>query len=1040
MNRLFLLGLFFFLGLSYSIAPLDAQPEQADAYDQAYFDALEWRPIGPFRGGRSCTVTGVPGQPNLYYFGSTGGGVWRTKNGGQHWENISDGFFGGSIGAVAVSTYDPNVIYVGTGEQTLRGNVSSGNGLWKSVDAGATWTHIGLEETRHIGRVRIHPKDPNTVYVAAIGNIYKPHEDRGVFRTTDGGKTWEKILYVNDEVGAVDLLLDPNNPRILYATTWRVKRTPYDFSSGGPGSGIWKSTDGGESWEDISTAEGLPGGTLGIIGVAVSPANSNRVWAMVEAKEGGLFRSEDGGKTFRKINEKRKLRQRAWYYTRIYADPVDEDVMYVMNVRWHKSKDGGKTFETQSSPHGDHHDLWVAPEDPNRMIIGDDGGAQVSYDGGQNWSTYHNQATAQFYRVTTDDAFPFRIYAAQQDNSTVRIPHRTQGGSITDQDWEPTAGCECGHLAIDPRNPDIVYGGCYDGLLERRDHSIDQQRNVSVWPDNPMGHGAEGMKYRFQWNFPIFISPHDPNKLYAASNHLHVSTDEGQSWEIVSPDLTRNDPSKLGPSGGPITKDNTSVEYYCTIFAALESPRVKDLLWAGSDDGLIHISKDGGQNWEDVTPPSLPEWALINSIEADPFTDGGLYVAATRYKMGDFEPYLFKTKDFGKTWTRINQGIADEHFTRVVRADPKRRGLLYAGTEAGVYASFDDGAHWQPLQLNLPIVPITDLAVKEDHLIAATQGRSIWILDDVTPLHQISKTVTNKAVHLYQPADAYRMPGYHNTKVKNAGVNRPNGTIVYYYLNEIDSTTEVKLSFFEEGGELIKTFSNQAEEKGDKLEVEAGSNRFVWNMQYPKAKDFEGMILWWASLNGPKAVPGNYQVKLEMDGKVQESTFKILKDPRTPVSQADIQAQFDFIQEILDKTTEAHEAIGSIQEIRKQMKRFTQGLDPEKQRIQALLDKEQEIDSILTDVEETLYQTKNESPQDPLNFPIRLTNKLAHLNSAMSSGDYPPTEQAIVVKNELIAAIDAQLQRFQQVVEKEVPEFNRLVHALEVDAIQLKEE
>lgn len=693
-------------------------------FDEGLFESQQWRCIGPFRGGRSAAVCGVPGKPNLYYMGATGGGVWRTKDGGQTWVNISDGFFGGSIGAIAVSEYDPNVIYVGGGEVTVRGNVSYGYGMWRSTDAGKTWKHIGLENSKHIPRIRIHPKDPDLVYAAVLGDLYKPGMDRGIYRSKDGGETWEKVLFVNENAGAVDLLLDPNNPRIIYASTWRVRRTPYSLSSGGEGSALWKSTDSGETWTNISAKPGLPEGVWGISGVAVSPLNSERVWAIIENDKGGIFRSEDGGENWVKVNDSRALRQRAWYYSRIYADTQDEDILYVMNVRYHKSKDGGKTFNAYNAPHGDHHDLWIAPEDNQRMVIADDGGAQVTFDGGENWSTYHNQPTAQFYRVITDEHFPFRIYGAQQDNSTVRIAHRTTGSSIGERDWESTAGGESAHVAVSPEDNDIVYGGSYGGFLTRLDHKSKQTQGINVWPDNPMGYGAEGMKYRFQWNFPIFFSPHNPKRLYAASNHLHVTENGGQSWEIISPDLTRNDSTKLVSSGGPITQDNTGVEYYCTIFAAAESPHEEGVIWTGSDDGLVHLTRDGGQHWQNVTPQNLPKWMMINSIEIDPFNKAGVYLAGTRYKLGDYRPYLYKTEDFGKTWKQITDGIDPEHFTRVLRADPQRQGLLYAGTETGMYVSFDDGQNWQSMQLNLPIVPITDLAVKDDHLIAATQGRS----------------------------------------------------------------------------------------------------------------------------------------------------------------------------------------------------------------------------------------------------------------------------------------------------------------------------
>ncbi len=645
-------------------------------FDSKLYEGMKWRGIGPFRGGRSAAVTGVHGKANLYYMGATGGGVWRTTDAGNTWENISDGFFGGSIEAVAVSEWDNNVIYVGGGEVTVRGNVSSGYGMWKSVDAGTTWQSIGLANSRHISRIRIHPKNPDLVYIAVMGNLYKSSTERGVYRSRDGGETWEKILYVNADAGAVDLTFDPNNPRILYASTWRIRRTPYSLESGGEGSTLWKSPDGGNTWTNISKNQGLPKGTWGISGVTVSPVNSNRVWVLIENKDGGVYRSDDAGKTWSLINKERKLRQRAWYYTRIYVDTQDENGVYVMNVRYHRSKDGGKTYETFNAPHGDHHDFWIAPEDNQRMIIGDDGGAQVSFDGGDNWSTYRNQPTAQFYRVTTDNSFPYRIYGAQQDNSTIRIRHRSNGTFIDVDDWEATAGGESAHIAPNPDNPEIVYGGSYDGFFTRVNHETNEIRSINVWPDNPMGHGAEGFKYRFQWNFPIFFSPHSGDKLYTASNHLHVTMDEGQTWKIISPDLTRNDPKKLGASGGPVTKDNTSVEYYCTIFSATESYHEEGVIWTGSDDGLIHVTRDGGENWENVTPPAMPEWTMINSVEVDPFNKGGLYVAGTRYKLGDFSPYLYKTKDYGKTWKKITNRIKEEDFTRVLRADPVRKGLL----------------------------------------------------------------------------------------------------------------------------------------------------------------------------------------------------------------------------------------------------------------------------------------------------------------------------------------------------------------------------
>ena len=1002
--------------------------------DENLYSKVAWREVGPFRGGRSAAVTGVPGNPNLFYFGAAGGGVWRTQDGGRTWSNISDGFFGGSVGSIAVAESDNNILFVGGGEVTVRGNVSHGYGVWKSENAGETWESAGLEDTRHVVRIRIHPTNPDIVYAAVLGDLYKDSENRGVYKSVDGGKTWKKTLFSNASSGAVDLCFDPNNPRILYASTWNVRRTPYSLSSGGDGSALWKSTDSGETWTNISSNKGLPTTTLGIIGVTVSPVNSKRVWAIVEAEEGGVFRSEDGGLNWRRVNSSRSLRQRAWYYSKIYADPQNEDVVYVMNVSYHKSTDGGANFKSSNAPHGDHHDLWIDPEVPSRMVIADDGGAQVTYDGGMTWTTYHNQPTAQFYRVTVDNHFPYRIYAAQQDNSTIRISHRTNGYSISENDWESTAGCECGHIAIDPNNNDIVYGGCYDGFLERLDHSKDMSRNITVWPDNPMGHGAEDMKYRFQWNFPLFFSPHDSKKLYTASNHLHVSTDEGQSWELISPDLTRNDPSKLGSSGGPITKDNTSVEYYCTIFAATESPAQEGLIWAGSDDGLLHITKDGGKNWENVTPSILPEWSMINSIEAHPTDPATLYVAATRYKLGDFKPYLLKTNDYGKTWTAINRGIDPEHFTRVIRMDPDRAGLLYAGTESGLYISFDDGESWTAFQGNLPIVPITDMVMKDKNLIVATQGRSIWIIDDLSVIHQAKIGQDLSKNILFDPMDAYRMRGGQGRKSLTNGQNHKGGVSVNYYLGNLTDSSVVKLRFMDQEGDLIKEFASDAKEKGSTLKFDEGANVFNWNLRYDGGKDFDGMILWWASLQGPRAVPGTYQVELDVDGAVQKQSFELINDPRVEASQEELVEQFDFLNEILEEVSAAHEAIIDIRSVRKQLNAYKARIS-DKEEMNAIVEQIDDINKRMKAIEENLYQTKNRSRQDPLNFPIRLTNKLAHLNSLVGGSDFAPTDQAIAVKEELSAAIKVELDAFEAIKTKDIKALNAAIAAAKIDAI-----
>ncbi len=1027
-----------FLSISFLCSDIDlmAQNAVANTTEQLY-SSIEWRSIGPYRGGRSCAVTGVPGQPNLFYFGATGGGVWKTLDGGRSWENISDGYFGGSIGSIAVAPSDHNIIYVGGGEKTVRGNVSSGYGVWKTENGGKSWTSIGLKDSKHVSRIRVDPKNANIVYAAVMGNLYAPNQERGVFKSTNGGKTWKKTLFINDEVGIVDLCVDPGNSRIMYASSWRVKRTPYSLESGGEGSGLWKSTDSGETWTEITGNKGLPEGIWGISGVAVSPQNSDRIWAIIENDKGGVYRSDDGGETWQKLNESRSLRQRAWYYTRIYADTHDEDVVYVVNVAYHKSVDGGRTFKASRAPHGDHHDLWISPEDPSRMIIGDDGGAQVTFDGGETWSTYHNQPTSQFYRVTTDNAFPYRIYAAQQDNSTVRIKHRSSGNVIDESDWEPTAGGESAHIAVDPDDPNIVYGGSYGGFLTRRDHNLDVVRAINVYPDNPMGHGAEGMKYRFQWNFPIFFSEHNSNRLYTASNHLHVTENEGQSWQIISPDLTRNEAEKLGPSGGPITKDNTGVEYYATIFAAAESPIKEGLIWVGSDDGLVHLTKDGGANWENITPAQAPKYLMINSIEPDYRNEGTCYIAGTLYKGGDFKPYLYKTTDYGKSWKKITNGIHNDHFTRVLRVDPNHEGLLYAGTEAGMYVSYNDGQRWYPMQLNLPIVPITDLAIKENNLIAATQGRGLWIIDDLTVVHQALKRRGDQSSFLYQPIPSYKFGGGQSKRAKGVGQNHPSGVMTHFYLSDYETDQDtITLTYRDQAGEIIRSFSTHSKEKEEKLtDLKQGGNMYNWNMRYADAKDFEGMIMWWGSMSGAKAVPGNYTVELNINGQVQSQNFEILADPRTGLTVEDHRAQFDFINAINAKVTESHEAIVEMKKINEQLSKYSKLLSEDKEITQLI----SEIDSTLESVETSLYQTKNRSRQDPLNFPIRLTNKLAHLNSLTQIGDFPPTAQAIEVKEVLIKEIDEHLKAYNLVKTKQVPLLNSLIRARAVDYIIVEE-
>jgi len=1036
MNRIYQITLVFLLMSS----GLIGQKKGTISINESTYNAMNWRNIGPFRGGRSAAVTGVPGKANLYYFGSTGGGVWRTTDAGNTYENISDGFFGGSVGAIAVSQWDPNVIYVGNGEKTVRGNVSSGDGMWKSVDAGKTWKSIGLKESRHISRIRIHPKNPDIVFAAVMGDLYKSSEERGVFKSVDGGKTWKRVLFASKDAGAVDLVLDPNNSRVLYASTWNIRRTPYSLESGGKDSKMWKSTDGGETWKDISAHQGLPEGLWGISGITVSPINSDYVWAIIENANGGLFKSTDAGVTWTKVNSERKLRQRAWYYSRIYADSQDLNRIYVLNVAYHQSNDGGKTFKTYRAPHGDHHDLWIAPEDNNRMIIADDGGAQISFDAGENWSTYMNQPTSQFYRVTTDNNFPYRIYGAQQDNSTVRIDHRSDGRYITESNWESTAGGESAHIAVDPLNNDIVYGGSYGGLLTRVNHETGSTRAINVWPDNPMGHGAEDFKYRFQWNFPIFFSPHNPKKLYTTSQHLHVTYNEGQSWEVISPDLTRNDPSTLKSSGGPITKDNTGVEYYATIFAAVESPLEQGLIWAGSDDGLIHVTKNGGQSWDNVTPKKMPEWMMINSIEVDPFDKGTAYVAGTKYKKGDYAPYLYKTTDYGKSWELITNGIPDEYFTRVVRADPGRKGLLYAGTEKGIFISFDYGKSWNPFQLNLPIVPITDLTVKEDNLIAATQGRSFWLIDDLTPLYQVDNKTFNSEMTLFEVKDTYRMSGGSARPSKTMGANKAAGVGVNFYLKSLQKNDTVTIAYKDKDGNDIQVYSTHPnkEKEEQKLNVNQGSNIVHWNMMYKGAERVPGMILWWSSLSGPKAVPGSYQVVLTKNGQSTSQPFNIKADPRSETNQEQMQAQFDFIVSVRDQLTEVHKAIKNIRKVRKQTQRLEKELKGKEEYVD-LYELASKMSKELTTIEQTLYQTKSRSNQDPLNFPIRLNNKLAHLNALTSMGDFGPTDQAVALRKELGELIDTQLDFYNKVLGDDLVQLNKLVKQSNIEFISIDE-
>ncbi len=1030
------------------------QEKSKISFDKNLYKALQWRSIGPYRGGRSIAVAGHADQPYTFYFGSTGGGIWKSTDGGMTWMNVSDGFLKtGTVGALAVAGSDPNVVYAGMGETCIRGNMSYGDGVYKSLDAGKTWTNMGLKETQFIGRIAVHPKNPDWVYVAAMGQMFGTNKERGVYRSTDGGHSWKNILFKDERTGAVDIKIDPNNPRVIYAALWEAYRNPWSMSSGGPGSGLYQSTDGGDTWADLTKNPGMPKGIVGKIGIALSPVQADRVWAIVENENGGVFRSDDAGQIWQRVNDDRNLRQRAWYYSEIYPDTRNPETVYVLNVEFHKSMDGGKTFKTISSRHGDHHDLWIDPTNPDRMILGDDGGAEVTYNGGKTW-TEENQATAQFYHVVADNQYPYHLYAAQQDNSTIEIVSRTSGAGIGVKDWHASAGGESGYVAVNPEKPHLTYGGSYEGYMTKLNYQTGQEKNIDIWPDNGIGSGAQALKYRFQWTYPILISPHDSRVLYAAAQCVFRSTDEGMSWDEISPDLTRNDTAKQKSSGGPITKDNTSVEYYNTVFSLAESPVQKGVLWAGSDDGLIHLSLDHGATWQNVTPKDLPE-SLVSIIEPSPFDAGTAYAAVTRYKLNDFHPYLFKTADYGKTWKKITGGIRENDYTRVIREDPNRKGLLYAGTETGVYVSFTGGDSWQSLQLNLPVVPIHDLIVHGKDLIVATHGRSLWILDDVTPLYQLSDEVAGSETVLFKPREAYRTEGFQFRRPGLAlGQNPPNGAFIYYYFKE-KPKDEVRLEFLDANGKLIMSYSSKKDKKGKAVEeskefyekpketrmdlvpADTGQNRFVWDLRDSDAVEIPGAVLWDGDLRGPKAVPGKYQVRLTAGKFSQTQPFEIKKDPRVEASLEDLNAQRELLTAIHRKISETHQAVNVIRNIQKQINDLA-GKIKDTTAAKRIKDFAKPLSDSLSVIENELIQTKAKSSQDVLNFPIKLNNKLVSLFSNVASADSRPTKQAYGVLEMLAAKVGVQLSKLKPILEQQLPAFNARVKEQDIPALILE--
>ncbi|USN99112.1 MAG: glycosyl hydrolase [Phycisphaeraceae bacterium] len=1020
------------LGLSVAIA--------ADEPD--WLGSLSWRCIGPARGGRVQTVTGVVGDRETYYMGACGGGVWKTEDGGEHWHNVSDGSFEtGSVGAIAVAPSDPNVVYVGMGETDVRGNFSHGDGVYRSRNAGKTWEHVGLEDTRQIGHIIVDPGNPDRVFVAALGHVFGPNAERGVFRSTDGGETWDKILYVNDRTGAVHLAMDPNNPRVIFASFWRVGRTPWGLDSGGEGSGLWRSTDGGDNWQELTHggAGGLPGGTLGKIGVSVSAARRDLVYAIIEADEGGVFRSRDGGDSWEKVNSDRSLRQRAWYYTHIYADPVEADTVYVLNVGFEQSTDGGRSFHGVGQPHSDNHDLWIDPLDNTRMINSNDGGANVTYDGGRSWSTQGNQPTAQFYHVTVDNGFPYRVLGAQQDNSTVSISSRAWEFGDWERDLYDVGGCESGYIAVHPSNNNLIYAGCYGGYLSLYDHELERRRDVSVWPENPMGSGADVLKHRFQWTFPIITSFHDAETVYVGGECVFRSRNRGQSWEAISGDLTTNDKTKQRSSGGPITKDNTSVEYYCTVFTIAEGLE-KGELWAGSDDGLIHVTSDGGgddgQTWEDVTPEGMGDWPCISLIEAGRHDADTAYAAVNRYKMDDFNPYIYRTRDRGKTWDLIVEGIPEGAFVRAVREDPWMPGVLYAGTETGVYYSLDAGDSWQSLQRNLPRVPVTDLAFHGDDLVISTQGRSFWILDDLAVIREVGGLAGADAEHrlkadkphLFKPETCYR--------------EHWDSARVHFYLPEgLDKPTTLR--FLGPDGDEVRTFSvemegikNEKKKGRGKIEAHPGMNLFEWNYREPDPARIPGAVTWAGRPHGPRVPPGAYRVELTVGDDVLSAPLVINGDPRVETGESDYRAQHELLVEINDALDAADTAVNNIRKVRSQIETAmerakTADLDGD------LKDQAKSIKDAIKEIEETIVQTKSKSGQDPLNYPIRLNDKIGGLAHVVD-GDHPPTAQSREVFEYLKAQLDEQLGRLDKVMTEDVRAFNDKVLELRVPAIVLE--
>jgi len=1024
----------------------------APAYDSALFASLQYRMIGPFRGGRSTAVTGIAGEPHTFLMGTTGGGVWKTDDAGTSWKNISDGFFGGSIGAVDIADSDPNVIYVGTGSADVRGNSSQGRGVWKSQDAGRTWRFAGLPESGAIRRVVVHPTNPDLVYVTALGHMFGKNRERGIYRSKDGGTTWQQVFFLNDSTGASDLAMNPRNPRILYAGMWRAERKPWTMLSGGAEGGVYKSTDGGDTWTRLGG--GLPTGLVGKVGVTVSPANPDRVWALVEAEPaGGVYRSDDAGVTWTRVNSENKLRQRAWYYTRIEADPQDEHTVYALNTSIYRSIDGGKTFTPIEVPHGDTHDLWINPSNHRLMVIGDDGGAQVTVNGGRTWSTMNNQPTAEFYDVVVDNQFPYRVYSSQQDNTSISLPAWIGPNVLHPMnEWKYASGCETGPVALHPDHPDVVWGGCYGGAINRMVLSTDERRNVVAYPQLQLGQAAKDLKYRFQWVAPILVSRHDRNVVYHGSQYVHRTRDAGMTWETISPDLTTNTRAHQEAAGGPINHDVTGVEIFNTVFALSEDPRDARILWAGSDDGRVHVTRDGGASWQDVTPPGMPQYGTVENIDLSAHRAGRAYVAVQRFRMDDFRPYIFRTDDGGRSWTLVtdgNNGIPAGTPVRAVHEDPVKEHLVYAGTEHGMFVSFDGGRRWQSLQLNLPVSPVADFKVHRNDLVVATQGRSLYILDDVTPLHQLADVVAGTGAHLFTPRDAYRVQvgGGGAGGIESAPDPLPQGALLHTWFAAAPDSS-VRLEIVDAAGRVVRSFTTdtaRARELGQApLKPRAGAQRLAWDLTYPGPRLLKGQVIW-GYTGGVKAPPGTYTARLIAAGGTQSRSFRVLADPRlTQVAQGDYEEQFRVASALRDSITVASQALETIRAVREQATRALEQAG----RINRAGEVKPAADSLtgrLSGVEVRLNQVKSESGQDPIRHPGQLDNQLIELYTNVA-GDHSyiyggpegrPTRGATERLQDVLrdwAPIATQLRT---ILERDVPAFNELLRRLGLGAIVL---